>query len=144
MLFSFIFSSVASRSDTGFWIVTSLDMLKSYLIFLVLILYGYVFTVPSWRGFIEKELLSFLFYERWYTGTSHSAAFPVLSWQPAAAFYSQHASGVITSRFLSSANIRDPPETCHLYRCKSIFIYFLQGLWLCPIQHQGESRCWSS
>lgn len=56
MLFSFIFSAVALRSDACFWIVASLDMLKSYLIFSVLILYGYVFTVPSWRGFMEKEL----------------------------------------------------------------------------------------
>lgn len=81
---------------------------------------------------LQRKNIS-LFYERLDTFSSHSAALSVLSWQPATAFYSQHTSGVITSQFLSAANIRDPPKMCHLYHCKSIFIYFLQGLQLCPI-----------
>lgn len=121
------FSAIVLKYATGFCIDTSLDMLKSYSMLLFLMLYGYVSAVPSRSHFIEGILFLPFFYERWYTGTPCSAPFSVLLWQYAAAFYSQHAFGVITSQFLSSANIRDPLETCHLYHFQSILIYFLQG-----------------
>lgn len=91
-------------------------------------------------GVLQRKDFSSLFYEKLDTFTSHSAALPVLLWQPATAFYLQHTSGVITSQFLSAASVRDPPKMCHLYHYKSIFIYFLQGPQLCPIQQQGEPQ----
>lgn len=87
---------------------------------------------------LQKKNFSSLFYERLATFTSHLTALPVLSWQPPTTFYSQHTSGVITSQFLSAADIRDLPKTCHLYHYKSIFTYFRQGPQLCPIQHEGD------